>query len=88
MGWVAEELAEKSLNAVIQNVAKDPGSSLGLVSEVNYRGSSPKERAQNDSLGGISAAYLAPVFNMRDFSAPGRFSLCSPWPEKTKRRGH
>ena len=49
MGWVAEELAEKSLNAVIQNVAKDPGSSRRSAKRVNFGGSSPKIRAQNDS---------------------------------------
>jgi len=33
------------------NFAKDPGSSWGSVNRVNYGGSSPKMRAQNDSIG-------------------------------------
>jgi hypothetical protein len=35
--------------AVILSEAKDPGSSGGLANRLNYGGSSPKMRAQNDS---------------------------------------
>jgi hypothetical protein len=50
------QAAEKPFHAVILsllaslrvNFTKDSGSSLGWAIRVNYRGSSPKERAQND----------------------------------------
>ena len=45
----ASEAAEKLSNAVILSEAKDPGSSREWVNRANYRGSSPKGRAQNDS---------------------------------------
>ena len=35
--------------AVILSAAKDPGSLRGLANRVNYGGSSPQKRAQNDS---------------------------------------
>jgi len=65
----ASQAAEKRSNAVILspfaslrvNFAKDPGSSLGSVNRANYRGSSPKVRAQNDSADGFFRSLFSPA---------------------------
>ena len=54
-------MAYKSKKSQTLSAAKDPGSSLGLVNRVNYRGSSPKVRAQNDS----ACEFFRKLFNSR-----------------------
>jgi len=72
---VRRPASDKRSHAVILSAAKDPGSSLELVNRVNYRGSSPKVRAQNDSVRGARNEKKA---RKRDFGG----AKAPPFPRK------
>jgi hypothetical protein len=56
----------KTLQAVILSEAKDPGSSRESVNRVNYGGSSPKMRAQNDSVFEFFHSRMSPALPLND----------------------
>jgi hypothetical protein len=58
------------------SVAKDPGSSRKSVNTVNYGGSSPKKRAQNDSTSDVESKWPARRFSAEEAKPATDLGIC------------